>query len=152
MRRLAATPRRNRHRPEQGCRGRSSQRQRASMQVAGFGSSDSDPIKNPDSCQSRVLCPPGTTCLCLSGVGVLTCSRLQKVSGIHYRAGTYKFTIDKVLDLLYDCVCYLERSSLIPPAHASLQNQQPVLLLCVASALSAPAPTLSGRLFTLRTA
>src|ERR1700681_1389696 len=48
----AATPTRNRRRPEPGCRGRSSRRQRVLMQAAGFGSSDSNPIKKPDSCQS----------------------------------------------------------------------------------------------------
>src|SRR4029077_892297 len=52
MERPAATPTRNRHRPERGCRGRSSRRQRVSTQAAGFGSSDSNPIEKPDSCQS----------------------------------------------------------------------------------------------------
>jgi hypothetical protein len=68
---------------------------------------------------------PVAACLSLSSVRVLTCSRVRKVSAIHSPASTYKFTIDKYQDLLYDGSCYLERSSLIPPAHASLQNQQP---------------------------
>jgi hypothetical protein len=40
------------HEFRQASKSRKATRQRVSMQVAGFGSSDSNPIKKPDSCQS----------------------------------------------------------------------------------------------------
>ncbi len=41
-------------------------------------------------------------------------------SVIHSHASTYTFTIDKRPDLWYGYVCYLERTSLPPPAAAAL--------------------------------